>query len=111
MFFIPLFAENDVTIQIAKGDSLYNLLDNNGALEYYLAALQLDSMNYEANWKASRAYTDVGETIEDEDERATLYLKGSQLGQKKGLNSQKRLKRKLIWQLSMILTMILPIMF
>jgi tetratricopeptide (TPR) repeat protein len=82
MFFIPLFAENDVTIQIAKGDSLYNLLDNNGALEYYLAALQLDSMNYEANWKASRAYTDVGETIEDEDERATLYLKGSQLARR-----------------------------
>ena len=75
-------AGDEVLQQIAKGDSLFKLFDNKGALDGYLAALQLDSMNYDANWKAARAYTDVGETIEDDDERAKMYLKGSQHAQK-----------------------------
>jgi tetratricopeptide (TPR) repeat protein len=75
---LSLFAGDDITMQIMKGDSLFKLFDNKGSLEEYLAALQLDSMNYEANWKASRAYTDVGENIEEDDERAEYYLKGSQ---------------------------------
>jgi tetratricopeptide (TPR) repeat protein len=73
----PIFAENDITTEIAKGDSLYKLFDDKGALDHYSSALEIDSMNYEANWKAARAYTDYGETIEDEDERAIYYLKGS----------------------------------
>ena len=79
---LPVFAEDEVTLNIAKGDSLFKLFDNKGALENYLAALQADSMNYEANWKAARAFTDVGETIEDDDERAEFYLKGSQHARK-----------------------------
>jgi len=79
---LPLLAGDDVMMQIAGGDSLYKLFDNRGALQSYLAALQLDSMNYEANWKAARAYTDVGETIEDDDERADLYLLGSKHARK-----------------------------
>lgn len=79
---VQLFAENDVNTHIAKGDSLYNLMDNNSALTEYIAALDIDSMSYEANWKASRAFTDVGETIEDDDERAEYYLKGSKLARR-----------------------------
>jgi len=79
---LSLFAGDDITMHIMKGDSLYKLFDNKGSLEAYLAAFQLDSMNYDANWKASRAYTDVGETIEDDDERAELYLKGSKHAKK-----------------------------
>lgn len=82
LIFIPLYAGDDITAQIAKGDSLYKLLDNEGSLDMYLAALQIDSTNYEANWKASRAYTDVGEVLEDEDLRAELYLKGSRHARK-----------------------------
>jgi tetratricopeptide (TPR) repeat protein len=78
LLILPVFSGDDVAMQIVKGDSLFKLFDNKGALGGYLAALQLDSMNYEANWKAARAYTDVGETIEDDDERAEFYLKGSQ---------------------------------
>ena len=78
VFTLSVIAGDEVSLQIAKGDSLFNLFDNEGALEGYLAALGLDSTNYEANWKASRAYTDVGETIEDEDERAQMYFLGSQ---------------------------------
>jgi tetratricopeptide (TPR) repeat protein len=75
-------AGDEMTAQIAKGDSLYNLFDNKGALDHYLAAIQIDSTNYDGHWKASRAFTDVGEDIEDDDERAELYLKGSQHARK-----------------------------
>jgi tetratricopeptide (TPR) repeat protein len=79
---LPVIAGDEVSLQIARGDSLFKLFDNKGALEGYLAALQLDSMNYDANWKAARAYTDVGETIEDDDQRAEMYLNGSRRAQK-----------------------------
>jgi len=79
---LPGLAGDEVSMQIAKGDSLFKLFDNKGALGSYLAALQLDSMNYDANWKAARAYTDVGETIEDDDERAKMYLMGSKHAKK-----------------------------
>ena len=79
---LSLFAGDDTTMHIMKGDSLFKLFDDKGSLEEYLSALQLDSMNYEANWKASRAYTDVGEIIEDDDQRAEYYLKGSQHAKK-----------------------------
>jgi len=78
ILFFPVFAQDEVTMNIATGDSLFKLFDNKGALESYLAALEVDSISYEANWKAARAFTDVGETIEDDDERAEFYLKGSQ---------------------------------
>lgn len=78
MMVFPVLSEEDIAIQISKGDSLFNLFDDKGALDYYLAALKIDSMNYEANWKASRAFTDYGETIEDDDERAELYKQGSE---------------------------------
>jgi len=71
------FAGSELSIQLAKGDSLFDIFDNKGALEAYLAALTIDSTNYEANWKASRAYLDVGEVIEDDDERADYYQKGT----------------------------------
>ena len=79
---LQIFAEDDVRAQIASGDSLYELFDNKGALQSYLAALKVDSLNYEANWKAARAYTDVGENTEDDDERADLYLLGSKYARK-----------------------------
>jgi hypothetical protein len=79
---LQTFAVNDVRTQIAAGDSLYKIFDNNGALQSYLAALKIDSLNYEANWKAARAYTDIGENTEDEDKRAELYLLGSQHARK-----------------------------
>jgi tetratricopeptide (TPR) repeat protein len=70
-------AGDELSDQVAKGDSLFKIFDDKGALEAYLSALMIDSLNYEANWKASRAYLDVGETIEDEDIRADYYQKGT----------------------------------
>lgn len=71
------FAGSDLADHLATGDSLFKIFDDKGALDAYLAALMIDSLNYEANWKASRAYLDVGEIIEDEDERADYYQKGT----------------------------------
>ena len=79
---VNLFSQDDLSKQIAVGDSLFKIYDNKGALQAYLSAFALDSLNYEANWKASRAYVDVGETIEDDDERAEYYLKSSEYARK-----------------------------
>ena len=51
-----LFAQENAEQLIAKGDSLYGIFDNQGALEAYLKVLEADSLNYEANWKASRGH-------------------------------------------------------
>jgi len=76
-FSITCFAGTEIVSQLAKGDSLFNLFDNKGALDAYLKALALDSLSYEANWKASRAYLDVGEVIDDDDERIEYYQNGT----------------------------------
>ena len=70
------FAQEDVSKLIANGDSLFDAFDNEGALEYYQKAYDLDSTNYEASWKLSRTYVDIGETLED-DPRADYYKKGN----------------------------------
>ena len=67
-----VLAQSEISSKIALGDSLFNAYDNPGALEAYLEALNLDSMNYEANWKVSRAFVDIGETLEG-DERADSF--------------------------------------
>ena len=72
-----VYPQDEASKYIAAGDSLFKLYDNPGALKAYLSALAVDSLNYEAQWKASRAYVDVGETIEDDDQRAEYYLKGN----------------------------------
>ncbi|TFH02839.1 MAG: tetratricopeptide repeat protein [Calditrichales bacterium] len=77
LFFLLGAANADLNSLIAQGDQLYTAYDNNGALKAYLSAMELDSLSYEANWKTSRAFVDVGETIEDDDQRADYYLKGS----------------------------------
>lgn len=73
---------DDISNYLAKGDSLFKIYDNPGALQAYQEVLNLDSLDYEANWKACRAHIDIGETIEDDDERAEYYKKGSELAQR-----------------------------
>jgi tetratricopeptide (TPR) repeat protein len=67
---------------MALGDSLFTAYDNEGALKAYSEVLTVDSLNYEANWKACRAYLDIGEVMEDEDERAVFYKKGADLARR-----------------------------
>lgn len=76
IFTVPVLAD-DIQVMIQKGDSLFQIFDNPGALEAYLQVVAVDSNHYEANWKTARAYVDIGETIEDDDERAAYYQKGN----------------------------------
>ena len=68
-------AQTTVQQWIAKGDSAYKAWDNAKALEYYQKAVQMDSTNYEALWKLSRAYVDVGEKLKDKKQRRKHFKK------------------------------------
>lgn len=61
---------------IAMGDQANAEMNLTGALQHYQAALQMDSMNVEALWKASRETVDLGEFKESADERTALYRQG-----------------------------------
>jgi tetratricopeptide (TPR) repeat protein len=70
-----LSAQEDAAFYLSQGDSLFKTFDNEGALESYAKAYQIDSTSYEVSWKLSRQYVDVGENLED-DPRAEYYEKG-----------------------------------
>jgi tetratricopeptide (TPR) repeat protein len=74
--FVITFAQIDINQKITEGDSLYERFDYNNALVAYLAAFQLDSSNYEVNWKSARVYIDIGEMLENNKERASNFRKG-----------------------------------
>ncbi len=78
---VLVHAQSGDSLLTARGDSLFNVYDNHGALTAYLEALKLDSLNYEANWKTSRAYVDIGETLEG-DERAEYFKNAEKYAQK-----------------------------
>lgn len=67
---------------LAKGDEAFSKFNNEQALEFYQKALQADPDNYEAAWKLSRAYVDVGENIPDKDKRAQYYRKAEEFARK-----------------------------
>ena len=73
-----LGAQESETSFMAKGDSAYNKFENQLALDNYLKIVSLNKDNYEANWKVSRAYVDIGEKLNDDDERAEYYKKAEQ---------------------------------
>jgi tetratricopeptide (TPR) repeat protein len=59
---LALVAQNPVN-HIALGDSA-GLMHPDAQLRHYQAALAVDSMSYEANWKAARAIADVAKQIQ-----------------------------------------------
>jgi tetratricopeptide (TPR) repeat protein len=81
-----LFAQNDENSFIKKGDDAFLNFDNARALENYDEAVKINPQSYEANWKLSRAYVDVGETFDDEDKRAEYY-KESEKYARESINS------------------------
>jgi len=59
--FAGLAVAQDVGQYIAKGDSAYKKFDHETALKFYQKALQLNPRSFEALWRISRAYVDIGE--------------------------------------------------
>lgn len=78
----PLSLAQKADSLIAEGDRAYHQFMNEEALNIYSQALKMDSSNFEAAWKLSRAYVDVGETLDDKDERKSYYKKGEEFSRK-----------------------------
>jgi tetratricopeptide (TPR) repeat protein len=73
-------AAQSVAQHVAAGDSA-GLMHPDVQLRHYQAALAIDSLSYEANWKAARAIADVAKQIQGNDDslkhrRDSLYAVG-----------------------------------
>jgi len=55
-----------VEIQMALGDSLEDLGEYQGALEAYMAVLEMDPENYRAAWKTGDQYTDIAKNLPED---------------------------------------------
>lgn len=84
LFAGPLYAQEagSPADLIARGDAAFERFDNQAALESYQKALEIDPQNYEATWKLARAYVDVGEKLDDKDQRKTYYGRAHQMATK-----------------------------
>ena len=69
-------AAQDARTQVLAGDQAHAALDAAGALGHYERALAIDSLHYEALWKAARDAVDLGEITTDRARRAALYRRG-----------------------------------
>jgi tetratricopeptide (TPR) repeat protein len=75
-----------VAVHIARGDSAYAALAPQQALAHYRAALALDSLNYEALWKAGRELVDIAKQITGKNDsskhlRDSLYTEARDFGE------------------------------
>src|SRR2546421_9834206 len=85
----PLLAgqgRSTVAEHIARGDSAFTALAPQQALAHYRAALALDSLNYEALWKAGRELVDIAKQITGKNDsskhlRDTLYTQAPAFGE------------------------------
>ena len=68
-------AAQDVAGHLAAGDAARCQRNPQAAVMHFRAALTLDSLSYEANWKASRELTDIGKLMPDaqRDARDSVY--------------------------------------
>ena len=77
-------AAQDVKTHIAAGDAARCQRSIAGALTHFREALALDSLNYEANWKASRELADSGKLMPDRVKvaRDSVYAEALALAQR-----------------------------
>jgi len=68
---------------LKQADDFYTQHKDKEALEAYLAAVKLDPKNYEALWKLSRSYVDVGDLVspkeKDFEKRQQEFYKNAQI--------------------------------
>jgi tetratricopeptide (TPR) repeat protein len=70
---------------IAAGIAAPEGLDPEGALSHFEAALALDSLNYEATWRAAFALLNIGKRVPDTEKSAwrdSLYARAEQLARR-----------------------------
>lgn len=76
--FTSLTYSQTIEQYISKGDSLYKIFDNEGALKVFKEADEKFPNNWEILWRLSRTYVDIGEhmptsTSKQEDEQLAIY--------------------------------------
>ena len=74
----PALAQ-DAAGHIAAGDAARCQRNSRAALMHFREALSLDSLNYEANWKASRELADIGKLMPDAQRSARDSVYGEAL--------------------------------
>jgi tetratricopeptide (TPR) repeat protein len=67
---------------VAMGDHADSAMDSPTALKHYEEALAVDSLDYDALWKAARECVDLGEFAPDKQTRNDFYLKGEAYGRR-----------------------------
>ncbi|MDO8665414.1 MAG: hypothetical protein Q7J79_02295 [Gemmatimonadales bacterium] len=79
----PLLAQ-DETDHIAMGDAARCRRSPQEALAHFRAALAVDSLNYEANWKAARELADIGKMLPNGQRarRDTVYAESKLLAER-----------------------------
>lgn len=77
-------AAQDVDGQLAAGDSARCHRNPDKALTHYRAALAIDSMHYDALWKTSQAWVDIGKMLPDAQRarRDSMYATGMELARR-----------------------------
>lgn len=78
MLCINLSAQESETSFLEQGDQAFANFNDQAALDNYLKVIAINPNNYEANWKISRAYVEIGEDIEDDEQRASYYKKAEE---------------------------------
>ncbi len=67
-------SEASLMTALRAGDEAYHRFDNVAALAAYQRALGLDSTDYQALWKATRAYVDVGHATKGDEQKQNYRL-------------------------------------
>ncbi len=83
LFASPLAAQT-VPQHLTAGDTARCQRNPQAALMHFREALQLDSLSYEANWKAARELTDIGKLMPDSlrKQRDSVYAEALGLAQR-----------------------------
>lgn len=74
----------DVAGHVAAGDAARCRRNPQESLAHYRAALELDSLSYEASWKAARELTDIGKTMPNSQraQRDSVYAQAQALAER-----------------------------
>ncbi len=70
-----VLAQDEVN-NIIQGDAAYDKFDNHTALDNYKKALEQNPIDFEAIWRISRAFVDIGEHL-PEDQQLAFYEKAN----------------------------------
>lgn len=78
----PLYgADDDIATLMARGDEASDRNDYTNAAVAYMQVLKIDSLNYEALWKAGDMYTELADQLDEsqKNQKETYFTKAEEL--------------------------------